>query len=173
MGNPIHASALRGAPIVVNDSLVHRFKKYVSETKNENGCLLWIGGTRAGYGAIQHDKRIIGAHVAAFAIAGGTMLPGHVIAHKCDVRSCVNPEHLECVTYSKNNKDGHLRRPIPTPRGEEMAQSVLDEETVVKIRRMYVPGKFSYSRIGEVLGINKHTVRSVIMGHTWAHVAAS
>ena len=32
-----------------------------------------------------------------------------VIAHKCDVKGCVNPRHLENITTSQNNKDAYAR----------------------------------------------------------------
>lgn len=164
--NGIH----RRLDIAVTDSLLRRMKQYTSTTPNENGCLLWIGSQRNGYGAIKHQTKVLSAHCAAFVCAGGKLVEGHVIAHKCDVKLCVNPDHLECVTIQKNNADAHSRRVRDCPRGEACANALLTEELVKQIKSMFVPREFSYVKIARELNLPTDAVKHVIMGRTWAHV---
>jgi hypothetical protein len=44
------------------------------------------------------------AHRASYQAFRGEIPDGLVIDHKCKVRCCVNPDHLEPVTYKENNR---------------------------------------------------------------------
>jgi hypothetical protein len=171
----MEATAERGInrrlDIVATDSLKLRMTRYTSTTPDTNGCLIWTGAQRNSYGAIKHEGRVLQSHCVAFVLAGGEMIQGHVIAHKCDVKLCVNPDHLECVTAQKNNADAHARRVRYAPRGEEIPNAVLNDEIVKTIKRLYVPRKYSYVRIARELGLNEKLVHSVVSGKTWRHVS--
>ena len=72
----------------------------------ETGCWLWAGYVAPdGYGRYRsrRDGRNWTAHRLVFNIVNG-YLP-KVVMHKCDVRSCVNPSHLEGGTQKKNLQD--------------------------------------------------------------------
>ena len=73
-----------------------------------SGCLLWLGNIdRKGYGRIVIDKKLLFAHRVAFTILGARNLsPGLVLDHKCRVRCCVNPQHLEEVPSKENSMRG-------------------------------------------------------------------
>jgi hypothetical protein len=170
----MEASAERGINrrlnVAVTDSLKLRMARYTSQEGDSNGCLLWTGAQRNGYGAIKHERKVMQSHCVAFVLAGGEMIPGNVIAHKCDVKLCVNPDHLECVSAQKNNADAHARRVRYAPRGEEIYNAVLNDEIVKIIKRMYVPNRYSYVRIARELGLSEKLVHGVVSGKTWRHV---
>ena len=66
--------------------------------KNDE-CWLWSGScNKDGYGCAWWDKKAIAAHRLSFLIHNG-YLP-NVCRHKCDVRNCVNPSHLENGTQA-------------------------------------------------------------------------
>jgi hypothetical protein len=70
---------------------------------DENGCLLWNGVLGInGYGVITIDKKPWRAHRLAYYLANGEIPEGKIIGHKCDVRRCCNPEHLEAITHDEN-----------------------------------------------------------------------
>lgn len=68
-----------------------------------SGCWMF-GGTLnpGGYGSIKLDDRARSAHRAAWVLSGRTIADGYDLDHKCRVRSCCNPDHLEPVTRSIN-----------------------------------------------------------------------
>jgi hypothetical protein len=77
------------------------------------GCHLWRGNTDCyGYGRLRDtDGRYVKAHRAAYFWANGPFDDSKLVCHHCDVRSCVNPEHLYLGSYADNNRDRCIRNP--------------------------------------------------------------
>jgi hypothetical protein len=71
-----------------------------------SGCTLWFGASSKGYGyiAMIADGRRVNrlAHVTAYELARGPVPAGLVLDHKCRTRCCINPNHLEPVTFTEN-----------------------------------------------------------------------
>lgn len=80
-------------------------------------CRLWNGSaTPAAYGVIRHNGRNYPAHRLSWILANGGADPrGLVTRHKCDVRACVEPAHLETGTHTDNMKDWVARGKAPSP----------------------------------------------------------
>lgn len=58
-------------------------------------CVLWLGGKhRAGYGAFDGGY----AHRFSYETFVGPIPDGYEINHKCRVKACVAPDHLEALT---------------------------------------------------------------------------
>lgn len=76
-----------------------------------DGCWRWTGTlTHGGYGQIARHGRNVTAHRAMWEHLRGPIPEGLVIDHLCLNRRCVNPDHLEVVTYSVNNFRRFQRR---------------------------------------------------------------
>lgn len=70
-------------------------------TSTPGDCWTWIGKLdRDGYGRL--DRMM--AHRFVYEALVGPIETGLDLDHLCRVRDCVNPEHLEPVTRSENNK---------------------------------------------------------------------
>lgn len=63
-------------------------------------CELWTGGTHAaGYGqAKRPGGGYISAHVLAVLLDGREIPAGYHVHHRCGVKLCVNPAHLEVLS---------------------------------------------------------------------------
>ncbi len=90
-----------------------RFQKKTT-TASEGGCLLWIGAnTGNGYGQFWAAGRLHLAHRWAYERWVGQIPDGLQIDHTCNVRNCVNPQHLEAVTSQENWHRAIARGVIP------------------------------------------------------------
>jgi hypothetical protein len=93
----------------------------------ESGCWIWMQTlNRGGYGMVL--KRGMGqrtAHRLSYATFVGPIPEGMYICHRCDVRCCVNPDHLFVGTHTDNVRDAvrkkrmYNQRLTHCPRGHE------------------------------------------------------
>ena len=74
-----------------------------------SGCFLWLGSTdSSGYGTFSIGSGKRSAHIVAWLLGGRELVAGLELDHKCRLRSCVNPDHLELVTHAENVRRGDL-----------------------------------------------------------------
>lgn len=87
-------------------------KRFYSFVEKGNGeCWLWRGKLRPkGYGAFNLRGYNISAHKAALLLFGIKYRKGKVIVHRCDVKHCVNPEHLQVMTSGKATRRALKRK---------------------------------------------------------------
>lgn len=87
-------------------TIEERFWPKVNKTK---GCWLWTASTAAGYGTIGSEGGIKGrqlnAHRVSYELAYGKFAQSLYVLHRCDVKLCVNPEHLFLGTPQDNVDD--------------------------------------------------------------------
>jgi hypothetical protein len=139
-----------------------RFWGYVNKTE---GCWLWKGKPKpGGYGQIRVDGRTYGAHVFSWMIHHGAVPRGYVICHKCDVRLCVNPEHLFIGTYKDNEADKIAKKRHSF--GVSRPLHRLDDDRVMEIKRLLREG-LSQRKIGSLYGVSHTTVGYINRGKTW------
>ena len=86
------------------------FWRYVLPEPN-SGCWLWDGYiSESGYGRFSPKWKMAPfyAHRYSYEIYKGPIPAGMTIDHLCRVRCCVNPDHLEPVSYAENIRRGLL-----------------------------------------------------------------
>jgi len=80
---------------------------------NPEGCWLWQGANRSGYGVVDttlDGVRFKSAHRLAYALANGVPRKGMQVHHACANAACINPAHLSLVTPEANIAEMHERR---------------------------------------------------------------
>lgn len=98
-----HSSRKPGPPYAVDD----------------NGCWIWQHhiDPRHGYGRTWDGERVIGAHVFFYRQYVGVIPEGCDVHHRCGVRACVNPDHLEALS-----RRAHMLTEGRRPYGNSKAQ---------------------------------------------------
>lgn len=84
-----------------------QFERFNSKWKrnSDNGCWEWQAAlTKNGYGVARHPVWGSRAHRVSYFLYKGPIPDGLHIDHLCRNRKCVNPDHLEVVTITENNR---------------------------------------------------------------------
>lgn len=88
---------------------------------DKNGC--WIFGgfiTNYGYGRVRNNGFKYLTHRLSWEERFGSIPEDMLVCHKCDVPSCVNPDHLFLGTPKTNHQDAINKGRInPSKRGKE------------------------------------------------------
>jgi hypothetical protein len=138
------------------------------------GCWLFTGVLRPnGYGYMKvGNRKDSGAHRIAWEAANGRVVPeGMVICHRCDVRHCVNPDHLFIGSHGDNMADCHAKgRHIF---GERHPLSKLTVEKVMECRALASAASAAGKRNwgikahARALGVHPKTLKQAITGERW------
>ena len=89
----------------------HTIESLLEVAKPDGECLIWQGATlRNGYGAVTLMGQHTTAHRAMYLLVHGAIPEGIEIDHKCNNRSCINPEHIHAVTHAENMRLSLERR---------------------------------------------------------------
>lgn len=138
---------------------------------DDTDCWYFRGShTNLGYGVLHAlgEKR---AHRVSWVIANGPIPAGMHVLHKCDVRCCVNPDHLFLGTHADNMRDMTAKsrnRFVPLP-GELNPASKLTAKVVRQIRDEYARGEVSQSALAKAHGVSVITVNRAINRKTWVN----
>ena len=137
-----------------------------------SGCWIWSGAMDGkGYGVVFYEKKPHRAHRVLYSVLRGRIPSGLVLRHKCDVKSCVNPDHLIPGTQSENMQDAYDRGQ-KTPlgfRGESNGNVKMSEETAVGIRSKLQAGWRTKDIIRQY-GVTRHQVNHIKTGKNWSHI---
>ena len=77
----------------------------IEDTGYMTGCWIWARALlKTGYGAIHRDGKNYRAHRWMYERTVGKIEAGIVLDHLCEVKACVNPDHLEPVTKRENTR---------------------------------------------------------------------
>ena len=86
----------------------YRRSKTLAEMFDVSGdCWDWKGSVISGYGAYRINYRYHRAHRVVWEALVGPIPEDMVIDHLCRNKLCVNPDHLEVVTWAENLRRGH------------------------------------------------------------------
>ncbi len=137
------------------------------------GCWLWDGSVQAnGYGRINTGARTIGAHRAAWTAWFGPVPAGLDVCHRCDVRCCVNPDHLFVGSRAVNLADmrakGRHANP-PRLRGAANRSAKLTSAQVFEIKRALAAGQ-TCAALARAYGVSVSSISLIRRGEHWAHV---
>lgn len=159
--------------------------RFWSKVDKSGDCWLWTGTLyRTGYGCFAVSRsRNDGAHRVAYTLTHGAIPAGLWVLHRCDVRACVNPDHLFLGTAADNNRDASQKGRSPfgdrngarlyperLPRGERQWMAKLTEDDVRAIRAAFASGYWSQRALAVMYGVNRSCIGSIVRREKWKHV---
>ena len=151
---------------------IRRFLAWVD--RQPDGCWVWIGASRRGYGAAAFGS-IKAAHRVSWVIFVGGIPKGADVLHQCDNRLCVNPAHLHLGDDRMNAQEkvarGRMRKPNwPILLGEVHHNAKFTEEEVRLIRRRYADRQGTLSSLAREFGTSHNNIRFIVTRKTWRHL---
>lgn len=161
-------------------SLRYRFLSKISA--HESGCWLWTGAivgksktASGGYGRLYSGEKTHWeyAHRIAWILFKGPIPDQLCVLHKCDVRNCVNPEHLFLGTKADNAADMDAKgRRVNAPHyGEDHPHAKLTWAKVRAIRavkgKLHDRGNSLLERLAKKYGVTATNISYIRRGKTW------
>lgn len=124
--------------------------------EDENGCWIWKGALKSsGYGNVRvtvsrGQAKTVDAHRFMYERSYGPVPEGMHLHHRCGMRACVNPEHLEVASQLEHNR----------------SHAKLTMESAREIRALAATGA-SLAQLGRRFGVARRTIHDVLRGYTW------
>lgn len=153
-------------------SLAEKLLDYSPEPNS--GCWLWTGKLDyLGYGAVAHRKngenrtKLLKAHRESFRYS--CIDPGtDDVLHTCDVRCCINPDHLYLGNQLDNMRDMVKRgRHVKVfTKGELHGMHKLTADEVRFIRDNYGVN-FRQIDLAEMFNVSQTCISKIIRGQRW------
>jgi len=104
-------------------------------------------------------------HIESYKMHKGKIPTGLVVRHVvCDNPCCFNPEHLDIGTIKDNAQDAV--KADRQAKGTKIAQSKLNEEKVLEIRKLYSEG-MTQIQLAKIYGVNNTNIWAIVHGKTW------
>lgn len=121
---------------------------------------MWTAAAGAdGYGAFGMGRgKVEKAHRMAYRLIHGDIPAGLYILHRCNVRLCVNPDHLMAGTHYENMRQ---------MRDQERHSGKLTRETARALKDLVAAG-WSQAAAGRVFGIKPSQASRIMRGEQWS-----
>lgn len=148
-------------------------QRFWEKVRKSDGCWLWTGAKgqgNAAYGRIRIGGRngaLVSAHRISWEIHRDVIPEGFCVLHKCDVRLCVNPNHLFLGTPKDNSFDMVTKG--RSARGERQSRAKLTSEQVLLIRSRQWQ---SYNALALEFGVSRAQIGHICSRKHWAHLPA-
>jgi hypothetical protein len=94
----------------------------------------------------------------------GKIPKGKCMLHKCDNRSCINPDHVVLGSKGDNCRDRHAKKRDCF--GERSPEHKLKKEDIIFARELRLTGYFYY-QIAEYFDVHTTTICDALTGRSW------
>lgn len=140
-------------------------EKFLAKVNKTDTCWLWTTektGKLQGYGYFKIDGHDYRAHRLSYMFFKGPIPYDKIVRHTCDIKACVNPDHLILGTPSENTIDG-------LKRNRSIGAQKLNTEAVkvIKWYLKYRPESGLAAKLARLHGVHQNTIAHIKWGRTW------
>ena len=136
-----------------------------------DGCWIWNKHLASnGYGRMRYNGKMQQAHRVMYEVKKGPIPKGMNVLHKCDVKDCINPDHLFLGTQKDNMKDMYDKGRANPPKGESHPHAKVTDERVRNMRALARSGELTVKEIAGIHGISACQTYKILAGEGWKHV---
>jgi hypothetical protein len=141
-----------------------------------SGCDVWVGYVDDDGYAIACMSDVDGkknrkVHRLVYEAHHGPIPKDMMVCHRCDVRSCVNPDHLFLGSAADNVADmwakGRWRPGAQDNRGQRNPRARLAPEDVSHIRAKRAAG-VGPTELADIFGVTRSHIQRICSGKMWA-----
>ena len=148
-------------------------KRFWDKVDKSGDCWLWTTGLQTkGYGQFELNRGKRTAHRLSYMLCIGPIPTGLLVCHNCNVKHCVNPEHLYLATNQQNcqdaGKDGllsHKNRKVKFPRNVK-----LSEKQLIYIRKLFATGNHFMSHLAGTYNVSDKTIADIVKEKSWKYL---
>ena len=132
----------------------------------EAGCWIWLGTiTNHGYGVMTLGRKThIVAHRASYELKNGPIRDGMLALHHCDIKCCVNPDHIFLGTQPANMDDKVCKNRQAS--GIKHGMSKLTEEQAKEAKF----GNVKPTELAKKFNCSATIIRQIRSGLYWKHL---
>jgi DNA-binding transcriptional LysR family regulator len=131
---------------------------------DDNGCHIWTGAKcSSGYARVNGGlllNRLI--QMDRF----GPVPPWLFTCHTCNVRGCINPDHIYLGTHDDNMRD---YAQTDDRKGEGNPSAKLTAEDVMRIRQLASSG-LGVTTVARMMGISHSNCSRIVHRKNWKHI---
>lgn len=132
--------------------------------EDANGCHIWQLSLNRGYAQWRLNGKTVKLLRVVTALAHGLPETHQHALHSCDIKACLNPDHLRWGTNLENIQDKVNRNRSTT--GEKSASAKLTWDSVNQIRNSYGDG-ITLRKLAETHGVVFTVIQRVINNSIW------
>ena len=162
---------LRRIVLRINEPNISYGAKPIEYYIDSNGC--WICTSHkpwsTGYSVVRRNEKRTTTHKYVYELLVGKMSDGFHGLHKCDVRLCINPDHVFPGTNLDNIKDKMSKGRHRTVYGEDSSLAKLEEEDVHEIRYLHSIG-YSQKFLADGYGVLPGNISRIVNRKRWKHI---
>lgn len=137
-------------------------ERLYSKTKIVGECIVWTGLLATnGYGKISINGKTISTHRMAYILEYGHIPDGLVVRHLCNIKSCINTNHLQLGTQAENMMD--------VLNSDHNSFAKLTTKQVKDIKKMLSNGE-NKEKIANLFDVSYHSIYRIATNRTWKNV---
>lgn len=142
-----------------------QWKNFWAKVSKTDSCWLWTAAkTTKGYGSLTLFHKPHRAHQVSWKLHFGDIPRGLFVCHKCDVKTCINPDHLFLGTNGDNVRDAASKNRLRV--GDRHPQAKLTGQEVQDIRALLKDGHKGID-ISRVYGVSDQCIYDIKNNRHW------